>query len=229
MKCKYTYYQFFQHLKKLCAICLITSIFVLLLFFMKFTIPFLFALVFIFSCGNTSQENQNQAPSNDASIIFGNKDFQFPQLTPPAKIQAVRWGILEDFLSEAKSANGSNYQDLRNRTEHLKEFADSLFKKIPDTLNTKPIHSRLMVLKTRSELLYQASHQGTIDSVKVQQSLEEMNTAVTNLIIQLNEKFQKDNIDFQRKEDETNELKKQKRYKDSIMNLELQDKKNRKL
>ncbi|CAM3348965.1 hypothetical protein AEQU2_01260 [Aequorivita lipolytica] len=196
---------------------------------MKFIIPLLLVVGFVFSCGNAADENKNQTPSNDASIIFGNKDYEFPQLTPPAKIQAVRWGILEDFLTEAKNANGNNYQDLRNRTEYLKEFADSLFKKIPDTLNTKPIHSRLVVLKTRSELLFQASHQGTIDSVKVQQSLEAMNTAVTNLIVQLNEKFQKDYIDFQRKEDEDNELKKQKRYKDSIMNLELQDKKNKKL
>ena len=56
-----------------------------------------------------------------------------------------------------------------------------------------------------------------------------MNVAVNNLIVQLNEKFQKDNIDFQRKEDEENELKKQQRYKDSIVNLELQDKKNKKV
>ena len=59
--------------------------------------------------------------------------------------------------------------------------------------------------------------------------MEELNLAVKNLIVQLNEKFQKDNIDFQRKEDEENELKKQQRYKDSIMNLELQDKKNKKV
>lgn len=200
-----------------------------LLFFMKFIFPFLLVVGFIFSCGNTSEENQSQTHTNDASIIFGNKDFQFPQLTPPAKTQAVNWGILEDFLAEAKNANGSNYQDLRNRTEYLKEFADSLFKKIPDTLNTKPIYSRLVVLKTRSELLFQVSHQATIDSAKVKQSLDEMNTAVTNLIVQLNEKFQKDNIDFQRKDDEENELKKQQRYKDSILNLELQDKRKRQL
>ena len=125
--------------------------------------------------------------------------------------------------------NGSNYQDLRNRSERLKEYADSLFSNVPDTLNTKPIHSRLMVLKTRSALLFQASHQATIDSLKMQQSLMEMNGAVKNLIVQLNEKFQKDKIDFTRKEDEENELKKQQRYKDSITNLELQDKKNKKV
>jgi hypothetical protein len=125
--------------------------------------------------------------------------------------------------------NGSNYQDLRNRSELLKQYSDSLLKNIPDTLNTKPINSRLLVLKTRSSLLFQTVHQASIDSLKVQNSMEELNLAVKNLIVQLNEKFQKDNIDFQRKEDEENELKKQQRYKDSIMNLELQDKKNKKV
>ncbi len=196
---------------------------------MKFLIPFVLVIGSIISCGNASEENQKQLPNNDASIIFGDKNFTFPPLSAPAKTQVVNWGVLEDFLSEAQSANGSNYQDLRNRSERLREYADSLFKKIPDTLNTRPINSRLMVLKTRSALLFQASHQAAIDSANVQQSLEEMNGAVNNLIIQLNEKFQKDNIDFQRKDNEENELKKQKRYQDSIFNLELQDKKNKKV
>ncbi|WP_131459860.1 hypothetical protein [Aequorivita vladivostokensis] len=194
---------------------------------MKFIIPLLMLVGFVFSCGNASEENQTQTPTNDASIIFGEKDRTFQPLSEPASKQAVRWGVLEDFLAEAKNANGSNYQDLRNRSELLREYADSLFSNIPDTLNTKPIHSRLMVLKTRTALLFQASHQATIDSLKVQQSLEEMNGAVNNLIVQLNEKFQKDKIDFSRKEDEDKELKQQQRYKDSIINLELQDKKNK--
>ncbi|MCB0465388.1 MAG: hypothetical protein KDC78_06890 [Aequorivita sp.] len=201
----------------------------LLLFYMKFLIPVLLIIGFAFSCGNSSEEKQNQSPTNDTSIIFGNKDFDYPQLSAPAKEQAIHWGVLEDFLLEAKNVNGSNYQTLRNRSEILREYSDSLFKNVPDTLNTKLINSRLLVLKTRSALLFQVSHQATIDSLKVQNSMDELNDAVKNLIVQLNEKFQKDNIDFQRKDDEENELKKQQRYKDSIMNLELQDKKNKKV
>ncbi len=229
MKCKYTYYQVFQHLKNLYAISLITSIFVPLLYLMKFIIPVLLIIGFTFSCGNSSEEKKTQSTSFDNSIIFGSTGFDFPQLSAPAKEQAVHWGVLEDFLSEAKNVNGSNYQDLRNRSEILKQYSDSLFKNIPDTLNTKPINSRLLVLKTRSALLFQTSHQATLDSSKVQNSIEELNVAVKNFLIQLNEKFQKDNIDFQRKEDEENELKKQQSYKDSIMNLELQDKNNKKV
>lgn len=180
------------------------------------------------SCGN-SEEQQPEAPNNDASILFGDKNFDFPQLSAPAKEQAIHWGILEDFVNEAKKANGSNYEDLRNRSELLKKYSDSLLKKIPDTLNTNPINSRLFVLKTRSALLFQTANQSTIDSSKLENSMEEMNVALKNLIVQLNQKFQKDNIDFQRKENEENELKKQQRYKDSIMELELQDIKNQKV
>ena len=193
---------------------------------MRFIITLLIVTGFAISCGNASEKDQNQAPSNDASIIFGSRDFTFPPLSPPAQEQAEHWGILEDFLSEAKNMNGSNYQKLRNLSERLREYSDSLMGKIPDTLNTKPIHSRLTVLKTRSAMLYQASHLDRIDSIKVQNSVEEMNAAIKNLIVHLNEKFQKDNIDYQRQEVEDQELKKQQRFRDSIMDLELQDKRN---
>lgn len=196
--------------------------------FMKLLFSLLIVSAFALSCGD-SEENQNQKPKNDASIIFGDSQFSFKELSGPAKEQATRWGVLEDFLSEAKNLNGNNYEDLRTRSERMKQYSDSLFKNIPDTLKTNPINSRLLVLKTRSEMLFHAAHQDAIDTLKLQNSVDEMNVATNNLITQLNEKFQKDNIDFQRKEDEENELKQQRRYKDSIINLELQVKKNKKV
>lgn len=192
---------------------------------MKYFVVLLIFSACLFSCKNTSESNQPSEKVNDASIIFGNKNYPFPQLSAPAKEEAVHWGIMEDFLNEAKNTNGSNYEALRNHSERLKEYTDSLFKNIPDTLNTKPINSRLIVLKTRSELLYQAAHQSTIDSLKLQNSIEKLNVAVANLISQLNGKFQKDNIDSQRKEDEQKELKKQKRFTDSVYKAEMKDKK----
>ncbi|WP_313114783.1 hypothetical protein [Aequorivita sediminis] len=193
---------------------------------MKFIIPILIAISFLFSCGNNSEVQKAELPNTNMSIIFGDTTYTYPQLIEPAKEQAVKWGVLEDLIQEAKSTNGSNYRDLREHAVRLREISDSLFKKIPDTLNTNPINSRLLVLKTRSELLYQTSHQDNIDSLNIQESVKELNIAVENLITHLNEKFLKDKIDYQRKEDEENELKKQERFRDSIFELELQDKKN---
>lgn len=181
-----------------------------------------------FSCGNSSEEIQDESLKN-TSIVFGDREQNFPELSERAREQAIRWGVLEDFLSEAKELNGSNYQDLRNRSEHFQQFSDSLIKSVPEALDTRPINSRLVVLKTRADLLYQTAHQAMIDSAGLQNAVSEMNAAVNNLIIHLNEKFQKEKIDSQRKEDEELELKKQQRFKDSIMDLELQDKNRKKV
>lgn len=191
-------------------------------------IIFILALVAVLSsCVDSSKEDTVPEPKNNASIVFGKTDFQFPTLSPPVREQSVHWGVLEDFFTEAKNINGSNYQALRIRSERLKEYSDSLFKNIPDTLDSKPINSRLLVLKTRAELLYQISHRPSIDSTDLQDAVGEMNTAVENFIEHLNEKFKKDAIDLQRRENEQRELKNQKHIKDSVMDLELRDKKER--
>lgn len=85
-----------------------------------------------------------------------------------------------------------------------------------------------MVLKTRADLLFQSAHNEAVDTVNIQKDVREMNQAVSNLIIHVNEKLQKDKIDFQRKESEDAELKKQQKFKDSIMALELADQNRKK-
>jgi len=75
-------------------------------------------------------------------------------------------------------------------------------------------------------LLNQELNKSRPDSVKIQLNIAELNTSYTNLIIQINEKFEKDAIDLQRVDDEKKELKKQKRFLDSVYQAELQDQSN---
>ncbi len=194
---------------------------------MRYKLFLISVSILLFSCGNSSEEKY-QEPLGNASMVFGENDPSFPTLSSPVKEQAVKWGILEDLLLEAKNLNGSNFQELRNRSERIQQYSDSLIKSVPEALNTQPINSRLLVLKTRAHLLYQTSHQGVLDSVNLQNAVTEMNSAVYHLIIHLNEKFQKEKIDSQRKGNEEMELIKQQRFKDSVMNLELQDKNRKK-
>ncbi|QAA82471.1 hypothetical protein EI546_12400 [Aequorivita sp. H23M31] len=196
---------------------------------MKYIVFLLVLAGIVFSCKNSSEENENTDPQYESAIVFGDTTYNFPELSIPAREQAIQWGVLEDLLSVTKKLNGSNFQSLKNRSEQLTEYSDSLFKKIPDTLNTNQIRSRLLVLKTRAELLNQVANRGTLDSADIQNSVIEMNSAVKNLIVHLNEKFQKDKIDSQRQDNERRELKAKERFRDSIMNLELQDKENRKM
>lgn len=206
-----------------------TSIFVPLLFFMRFVIPIFIFVQLLISCGNSSEDNQEAQSQNYTSIIFGEIDYRFPELSPRVQEETVQWTVLEDFFSEVKNINGSNYDALRNASELLKTYSDSIFTKIPDTLDTKLIRSRLMVLQTRSAILEQLANQATMDSLEIQKGIREMNVAVENLVVQLNEKFLKDYIDFQRRDDEKSELKKQGRFRDSVMDLERQDIKNKKV
>ena len=86
------------------------------------------------------------------------------------------------------------------------QYTDSLTKKIPDTLNSISISSRLVVVRTRANLLFQEVHKSRLDSLRLENAIDEMNVSVTHLILQLNEKFEKDEIDLQRKEADDNDL-----------------------
>ena len=117
-------------------------------------------------------------------------------------------------------------ENLRVKTEKLLRHTDSLSKKIPDTLYTNAIYSRLVIAKTRVELLKQEINRDIIDSERVEMNIDEANDAIKNLIIQLNEKFQKDGIDLQRIDNEKKELEKQKKFLDSVYQVELKGQQN---
>lgn len=198
---------------------------------MKYLATFIFSIFLIcfllISCGNSSEETKTQQPPhNITSRLYGDANFVFPKLTSEAKLEVSHWGAYEDFDMEAKSINGNNIEALQIKTSQLVSHIDSLTKKIPDTLNTRAIFSRVIVVKTRSQLLEQEVNKSRIDSLQVQNYLNEMNISVKNLIVQINEKFQKDAIDLQRIDNEKQELKKQKKFIDSVYQIELQDRKN---
>jgi len=190
-------------------------------------ITLLFLSFTLISCGNSSEESVTPLPAKQLiSRLYGNTNFKFPDLTDEAKIEVSHWGAYEDFDTEVKTINGNTIEELQIRTSQLVFHIDSLTKKIPDTLNTRAIFSRMAVVKTRSKLLEQEVNKSRIDSLRLQNYFEEMNSSVKNLIVQINEKFQKDAIDLQRVTSEKQELEKQQRFLDSVYQIELQDKNN---
>ena len=175
------------------------------------------------SCQNSIDETENEEKGNENALTFGDPSFTFPELSAPLREQPINWGRLEDILMVSRQLNGSDFQALKNYAEQLTEYSDQFSREIPPSINTNQIRSRLLVLKTRAQLLKQISHRGTIDSSDLQQSVIEMNDAVATLILHLNEQFQKNRIDLQRKENERKELMDQKSFRDSIFELERQD------
>lgn len=191
---------------------------------MKTLVSSILLLLLVISCGDTSEENvTTQDTSRDSTATFGYSNFIFPKLSKNAQELVAEWPIFEDFQSEATSINGRTIQELRVQTPRLLAHTDSLTKKIPDSLNTRPIASRLIIVKTRAQLLNQVVNMGNVDSLELQEALNEMNLSVRDFIMQLNGKLQKDAIDFQRKDNEKKELEKQRRFLDSVFQSELKD------
>ena len=180
----------------------------------------------ILSCGNKQEQDTTAAtPKLDEHSLYGNKNFSLPTLSEKARSYTSQWGAFEDFESEAKTINQATIEDLKNASERLMGLTDSISKNLPDTLAVQAIQSRVMVAQTRAHLLNQLVHRTQIDSVELQAYIDEMNNATRNLIIQLNDKFEKDAIDQQRIETEKKEIEDQKRKRDSIFEEELKDKK----
>lgn len=177
---------------------------------------------FNLSC-NDNKVDVMQEKQVDKNVLYGIPNIQFPNYTKAASYQLLNWGVYSDFINEVKSINGSKYDALKVKTERLVTYVDSMTKVIPDTLRTMPILTRMKVVRTRSNLLHQEVNKVKLDSSLLQLNINEMNNATTNLIAQINEKFKKDDIDFEQREGEANELKKQKKFLDSVKKVELED------
>lgn len=185
-------------------------------------------LILAISCDDQKNSaNRNSGSQNTSVTLFGKKNIVFAKISPEAEMYLNNWTVFSDFTTEAIAINGTDLKNLQTRSELLLSRLDSLTKRIPDTLDTQPIYARILVAKTRAAILHQLSNKTKIDTSLVQESVAEMNTATNNLIVQINEKFQKDGIDRQRTDNEKQELELRKKKADSIFKAELKDKKSK--
>ena len=102
---------------------------------------------------------------------------------------------------------------------------DSLTKNIPDTLNTQPIYSRVIITKTRAAIVKQVANKVRLDTLEMQKAIMQMNLATANLIIQINEKFEKDTQDNSVKNNELKEKQVLKKRLDSVYKTSAQNNK----
>jgi len=193
---------------------------------MKF-LAFIIVSLIISSCGNEQDElTQKIIPQKINSSIYGNSDFEFPIISENTRAEVINWGAFEDFEKQAKTINGTSMEVIKTKSILMVSHIDSIIKKIPDTLNTPLIFSRLIVVKTRTQLLNLEVNKAHFDSVRLQDYFKEMNISVRNLFIQINEKFEKDAIDLQRVDTEKKELVLQKEFLEAVYKSELEDQNN---
>lgn len=189
-----------------------------------FIIPFVLLLFAVVSCEEISDTDVN-TQTVDANTRYGSNLIELPPLSDAAKSQAISWSVFEDFEMNAKRLKNQIIPTLQDITEQLTIQTDSLLTKIPDTINTRYIHARLIIANTRAKLLEQLAKENNVDSLQLETSLKEMNIAAQNLFIEMNRTFTKSKIDDELKETEKKELEKQRKFLDSVYKAELQDNK----
>ena len=167
---------------------------------------FLFSLL-IFACGKSPEETiKNLSTQNYNLSTYGDTLFIVPSLPDNVRAEVIQWGAFEDFEEQAKTINGITLEMLKNKSNRMVSHIDSILKKIPDTLNTPIIYSRLLVVKTRTHLLNQEARKVHLDSISLEKKLIDLNISVKNLFVQINEKLEKDQIDLQRNNNEKIEI-----------------------
>jgi len=171
---------------------------------------FLFSLL-IFACGKSSEEAKKKLSTQNYNLsTYGDTLFIVPSLPDNVRAEVIQWGAFEDFEEQAKTINGITLEMLKNKSNRMVSHIDSIMKKIPDTLNTPIIYSRLLVVKTRTHLLNQEARKVHLDSISLEKKLIDLNISVKNLFVQINEKLEKDQIDLQRNNNEKIEIESQK-------------------
>ncbi|MCR9182669.1 MAG: hypothetical protein NXH73_07060 [Flavobacteriaceae bacterium] len=149
---------------------------------------------FLVSCNTSKEENGNQSNS-EIDLNLPQLDSRFPLLSAQAQNQITSWQYFKEFENDLKRINQGNVRDYRAETERMVAVSDSLLKNIPEDLNTNSISSRMRVLNVRVKLLDETLHQPTVKTDVITENLKETNTAFSNLIIQINELFEKQRID----------------------------------
>ena len=174
-------------------------------------------LLFVVSCIDSQQAaTQTKIDQVTDSRLFGQADAMLPDFSESSENYISQWPVFDDLITEVLAINQASLTTIQQRSNLLVSRMDSLTRKIPDTLNTQPIYSRVIVTKTRAAIVKQEANKGRLDTLAMRQAIVQMNLATANLIIQINEKFEKDTQDNSVKNNELKEKKMLKKRLDSV-------------
>jgi len=174
-------------------------------------------LLFVVGCIDSQQAaTQTKIDQVTDSRLFGQADAMLPDFSESSENYISQWPVFDDLITEVLAINQASLTTIQQRSNLLVSRMDSLTRKIPDTLNTQPIYSRVIVTKTRAAIVKQEANKDRLDTLAMQQAIVQMNLATANLIIQINEKFEKDTQDNSVKNNELKEKKMLKKRLDSV-------------
>ena len=183
-------------------------------------------LLFVVSCIDSQQTaTQTKIDQVTDSELFGQADAMLPDFSESSENYISQWPVFDDLITEVLAINQASLTTIQQRSNLLVSRMDSLTKNIPDTLNTQPIYSRVIITKTRAAIVKQVANKGRLDTLEMQKAIMQMNLATANLIIQINEKFEKDTQDNSVKNNELKEKQVLKKRLDSVYKTSAQNNK----
>ncbi|MDB9858185.1 hypothetical protein OAC56_01020 [Flavobacteriaceae bacterium] len=183
-------------------------------------------LLFVVSCIDSQQTaTQTKIDQVTDSKLFGQADAMLPDFSESSENYISQWPVFDDLITEVLAINQASLTTIQQRSNLLVSRMDSLTKNIPDTLNTQPIYSRVIITKTRAAIVKQVANKGRLDTLEMQKAIMQMNLATANLIIQINEKFEKDTQDNSVKNNELKEKQVLKKRLDSVYKTSAQNNK----
>ena len=183
-------------------------------------------LLFVVSCIDSQQTaTQTKIDQVTDSKLFGQEDAMLPDFSESSENYISQWPVFDDLITEVLAINQASLTTIQQRSNLLVSRMDSLTKNIPDTLNTQPIYSRVIITKTRAAIVKQVANKGRLDTLEMQKAIMQMNLATANLIIQINEKFEKDTQDNSVKNNELKEKQVLKKRLDSVYKTSAQNNK----
>ena len=183
-------------------------------------------LLFVVSCIDSQQTaTQTKTDQVTDSKLFGQADAMLPDFSESSENYISQWPVFDDLITEVLAINQASLTTIQQRSNLLLSRMDSLTKNIPDTLNTQPIYSRVIITKTRAAIVKQVANKGRLDTLEIQKAIKQMNLATANLIIQINEKFEKDTQDNTVKNNELKEKQVLKIRLDSVYKTSAQNNK----
>ncbi len=174
---------------------------------------FFFFILLILSCNNPKPEVEEVIPEN---VELPSSGLQLPVLSAEARDALISWQRFQEFENDLKRINTGSLKRFSAESERMAVAADTLLNTIPEPLNTMIISSRMRVVNTRVKLLHEVLHQRGSDSLVLLENLQETNIAFTNLLAQINAKFEKERIDKMARTDENIEANIRLQAKDSI-------------
>lgn len=150
------------------------------------------ATVFFISCADDSNRNANSAKEQQKNAevflaISKKWSFIFPNTRPEIQTTLDNWNDWIQFKKELEQKPKATLLAFQMKIENVAQKSDSLSLKVPEKFNNPQVRSRLVTLNTKINSLDTFLHLQIIPQKKVFTLIDEINSEIKGVYIQMDE------------------------------------------